>query len=91
MKEGSLFCFVCDVELSQIIAPLHHACGILLENPWWVGMDGVGFIMFWHPMEKLWNIEQIFHWIYIFKSKLTIIGEFAHALDIVGKPLVSKI
>jgi hypothetical protein len=41
-------------------------------------------------VEKLFNVEYFFMK-KSFKSKLKIIGEFGHTLDIVGKPLVNKI
>jgi hypothetical protein len=41
-------------------------------------------------MENLFNVEQIFHE-NSFKSKLKIIEEFGHTLDIVGKPFVNRI
>ncbi len=92
MKEGSLFCFVMLSSLPSHTAPLTQACGILLESSQWVGMDGVGgFIMFSPPVEKLLNIEQFFSLNVYLNKKFTIIGQFVHALDIVGKPLVSKV
>ncbi len=46
--------------------------------------------MFQPMVEKLLNIEQ-FLIEYYCKSKLKIIGEFWHALGIIGKPLMTKI
>jgi hypothetical protein len=51
-----LFCFVCHVEISQIMGPL---VGLLvpLESPWWVEVHWVGFIIFPLTVGKLLNIE----------------------------------
>jgi hypothetical protein len=50
----------------------------------------VDFIMFQPIMEKLLTIEQNFNE-NLFKSKLKFIGKFGYTLDILGKPIVSKI
>ncbi len=36
--------------------------GIPLGSPWWARMQHVGSILFWYMVEKLFNIEQFFHW-----------------------------
>jgi hypothetical protein len=41
-------------------------------------------------MEKVFHIEQFFHWKYIY-IKIKNIRKFGHALDIVGKHWVTRI
>ncbi len=49
-------------------------------------MHQVGFIIFQYVVKKLLNLKQIFTK-NSFKSKLKYIGEFRHALGIIGKLL----
>jgi hypothetical protein len=56
--------FFCHVETFQTTTPL----AMLLvppENPWWIQVHEVGFIMFWPMVKKLLNIEQKIHNNYI--------------------------
>ncbi len=57
MKQGSLFCFVCLANISQIMA-LHFALLVFSECSQWVEVHWVGFIMFQSTVEKLLNIEK---------------------------------
>jgi len=46
--------FVCCVELLQTMA---FTFLVSLESLWWIGVHGIGLIMFWPMVEKLLNIE----------------------------------
>jgi len=84
-----IVCFFC---LACWNLPNHrsicYARLISLESPQWVGVHQVGFIIFWHLVEKLLHIEH-FQLKFSFKSKLIIIEEFGCILGL-GKSLVNR-
>jgi hypothetical protein len=84
MKEGSLFVlFVHRVEVSQTMASLV----MILYNKYTSARR-------WFPNVSIYSGEIVESNILIeisFKSKLKFIEKFEHTLDIVGKPLMSKI
>ncbi len=54
-------CFICHLEIYWTTTLLVTFL-VLLRNPQWGWMHEVSFIMFWPTMQKLFNIEQFFHW-----------------------------
>jgi len=61
MKQGSLFCFVCHVEIFQIIV-LHIALLVSLESCQWVGVHWFGLRFFGAMVWKLLIIEPFSPW-----------------------------
>jgi hypothetical protein len=61
MKQGSLFCFVCHVEIFQTMV-FHAMLLVSLENSQWEGVHQFGLKMFGATMWKLLIIEPFFQW-----------------------------
>jgi hypothetical protein len=61
MKRGSLFCFVCHVEISQTTA-LHAMLLVSLESSQWVGVHWLGLRLFGAMVWKLLIIESFSQW-----------------------------
>ncbi len=59
MCEGRkiLVCFVCDINISQTMVYV-AAFLVTLESFQWIGVNQVGFIVFWPTLNKILNIEQ---------------------------------
>jgi hypothetical protein len=65
MKVVSYFCKVFHVEITPPKSWGFLCLLVWLESPPGVGVHRFGFIMFGLTVEKLWNIEQFFHWKFI--------------------------
>jgi len=89
MKEGCPFVlFIYHVRISQ--TTMYFATLLIsLENLQWIGVQQLGFKIFWPMVEELLNIEHFFTK-NSFKSKLKYIVEFVGIFDIFGRPLVSR-
>jgi hypothetical protein len=61
MNRGSLFCFVCHVEISQTTA-LHAMLLVSLESSQWVGVHRLGLRPFGGMVWKLLIIESLSQW-----------------------------
>ncbi len=86
---GKVICLFV-VKISRSMHPL-LVLFVGLGSPQWARVRWVGLIMFSHMVEKLLNIEYLKFTKKSFKSKLKIIREFGHTLDIVVKPSMSRI
>jgi len=61
MKQCSMFCFVCHVEISQTMM-LHAMLLVSSKSSWWEGVHWFGLRMFGAIVWKLLIIEPFFQW-----------------------------
>jgi len=61
MKQGSLFCFVCHIEIFQTMM-FHAMLLVSLESFQWVEVHQFGLKMFGATVWKLLTIEPFYQW-----------------------------
>lgn len=88
MKQGSLFCFVCQIEISQTIA-LHAALFVFLKISQWIKVHQLGLKLFGVMVWKLLIIKPFFQW-KVNKNKIEIVLEVGGVLGVVGEPSMTQ-
>ncbi len=87
-KIGSLFCFVCHIEIPKTTA-LHATLFIFLKISQWIRVHQLGLKWFKAMVWKILIIKPFFQW-KVNKIEIEIVLEFEGVLGVVGKPSMTQ-